>query len=117
MSTRTATESGSRASWSVPTDGSQAGEAAPRPAPPPSGTARTLTGTPYRYQCANAYDPSGACGLPVVVHGDFTPSGHIAVVVGYDADGFVVHDPSGRWDGALRGSYAGRTATNGRFVR
>ena len=56
-------------------------------------------------------------GLPVVVHGDFTPSGHIVVIVGYDAGGFIVHDPSGRWDGALRGSYAGRTAANGRLVR
>ncbi|MFO0624412.1 MAG: C39 family peptidase [Polyangiales bacterium] len=157
-------------------------EAAPRPTPASTGAAaRTLSGTPYRYQYANAYDPAGTCGitsasmvlghhgvtvspdqlhqrfgvaqgqspgglvglyrayglhgvstysgtfeqlrrfiddgLPVVVHGDFTPSGHIVVVVGYDADGFIVHDPSGRWDGAVRGSYAGRTPTNGRFVR
>jgi hypothetical protein len=152
---------------------------APPVAAPAEG--RVLSATPYRYQYANANDPSGTCGvtsasmvlghhgihatpdqlfvrhgvaqgqspaalaalyrmyglyaastyagtfaqvrayldagLPVVVHGDFTPSGHIVVVVGYDRDGFIVHDPSGRWDGALRGSYAGRTDTNGRFVR
>jgi hypothetical protein len=53
----------------------------------------------------------------VVVHGDFTASGHIVVVIGYDRDGFIVHDPSGLWSGALRGGYPARTATNGRAVR
>ena len=56
-------------------------------------------------------------GRPVVVHGDFTASGHIVVVIGYDRDGFIVHDPSGLWSGALRGGYPARTATNGRAVR
>lgn len=155
--------------------------ATPTPSPTAPAEGRVLSATPYRYQYANANDPSGTCGvtsasmvlgfhginvtpdqlyvrhgvaqgqspgaladlyrmyglyaastytgtfaqvrayldagLPVVVHGDFTASGHIVVVVGYDRDGFIVHDPSGRWDGALRGSYAARTATNGRFVR
>ena len=34
-------------------------------------------------------------GNPVVVHGYFTPSGHIVVTTGYNAKGFVVNDPYG----------------------
>lgn len=56
-------------------------------------------------------------GRPVVMHGDFTPSGHIVVVVGYDRDHLIVNDPSGRWNGVLRGGYSARTATNGRGAR
>ncbi|HEY9807838.1 MAG TPA: C39 family peptidase [Halomicronema sp.] len=38
-----------------------------------------------------------AGGNPVVIHGYFTSFGHIIVVVGYDEDGFIVHDPYGEW--------------------
>jgi len=43
-------------------------------------------------------------GKPVVIHGDFTRSGHIICVIGYNAKGFIVNDPYGKFLGAL-GSY------------
>ena len=36
-------------------------------------------------------------GDPVVVHGYWTSAGHIAVLVGYDSAGWIVHDPAGDW--------------------
>lgn len=36
-------------------------------------------------------------GKPVIVHGYFTSFGHIVVLVGYNATGFIVHDPYGEW--------------------
>lgn len=40
-----------------------------------------------------------AQGKPAVIHGYFTRFGHIIVLVGYNADGFIVHDPYGEyWD-------------------
>jgi uncharacterized protein YvpB len=53
-------------------------------------------------------------GRPVVVHGWFTSAGHILVVVGYNAQGFIVNDPAGLWSGCVACGYAGRTPTNGR---
>ena len=38
-----------------------------------------------------------ANGNPCVVHGYFTSFGHIIVLVGYDNEGFLVHDPYGEW--------------------
>jgi len=38
-----------------------------------------------------------AAGKPVVIHGYFTSFGHIVVLVGYDENGFLVHDPYGEW--------------------
>jgi uncharacterized protein YvpB len=38
--------------------------------------------------------------IPVVIHGDFTGPGHIIAVVGYDKNGFIVHDPWGQFLGA-----------------
>lgn len=43
-------------------------------------------------------------GKPVVIHGDFTKSGHILCVIGYNAKGFIVNDPYGKFLGTL-GSY------------
>jgi hypothetical protein len=34
-------------------------------------------------------------GNPAVVHGYFTPTGHIVTVIGYNAKGFIVNDPYG----------------------
>ncbi len=34
-------------------------------------------------------------GYPAIVHGYFTPSGHIICLIGYNATGFVVNDPYG----------------------
>lgn len=36
-------------------------------------------------------------GNPVIIHGYFTRFGHIVVVRGYDANGFLVNDPYGEW--------------------
>ena len=36
-------------------------------------------------------------GDPVVVHGFWTSSGHIVVIVGYDSEGWIVNDPGGDW--------------------
>lgn len=38
-----------------------------------------------------------ANGNPAVIHGFFTSFGHIMPVVGYDENGFFVHDPYGEW--------------------
>lgn len=36
-------------------------------------------------------------GKPCIVHGMFTGSGHIIVIVGYNNEGLIVHDPWGEW--------------------
>jgi len=44
-------------------------------------------------------------GNPVIVHGYFTSSGHVLVVLGYDSQGYWVHDPAGTWNGQFMGGY------------
>jgi len=44
-------------------------------------------------------------GRPVIVHGYFTGSGHVIVVTGYDAGGYYVNDPAGKWSETFRGGY------------
>lgn len=46
-------------------------------------------------------------GYPAVTHGYFTAFGHIITIVGYDENGFIVHDPYGEWfsDGYLRNDF------------
>ncbi|MGA7935788.1 MAG: C39 family peptidase [Kovacikia sp.] len=34
---------------------------------------------------------------PIVIHGYFTTFGHIVVLIGFDENGFFVHDPYGEW--------------------
>lgn len=51
----------------------------------------TVSGTPQDLK--DAIDT----GKPCAIHGYFTSSGHIIVVIGYDEDGFVVHDPYGQY--------------------
>lgn len=36
-------------------------------------------------------------GKPIVIHGYFTSFGHIIVLRGYNAEGFIVNDPYGKW--------------------
>jgi uncharacterized protein YvpB len=55
-------------------------------------------------------------GRPVVIHTYFTGSGHVVLIVGYDSEGFIFHDPAGRWAGCARCGYPGSTSTNGRYV-
>lgn len=55
-------------------------------------------------------------GRPIVIHGNFTGSGHIMMVVGYDDTGWILHDPAGRWAGCYRCGYPSSTSTNGRYV-
>ncbi|MFI2810827.1 MULTISPECIES: C39 family peptidase [Microbulbifer] len=56
-----------------------------------------------------------ATGHPAIVHGWFTPSGHILVVTGFDGDHYTVHDPNGRWNLEKWGSYD--TGMSGRDLR
>ena len=49
-------------------------------------------------------------GLPVAVHGFWTASGHIAVLVGYDSLGWIVNDPAGDF-------YLGYGSSRGERVR
>ena len=44
-------------------------------------------------------------GHPVIVHGYFTRAGHVLVVLGYDEDGYYVHDPAGAWSQVFKGGY------------
>lgn len=44
-------------------------------------------------------------GTPVVTHGWFTKSGHVIVITGYDKKGFIVNDPSGKWNGCYKCGY------------
>jgi hypothetical protein len=37
-------------------------------------------------------------GRPVIVHGFWTSSGHIAAIVGYDEVDWIVNDPAGNWE-------------------
>lgn len=51
-----------------------------------------------------------AAGKPCIIHGWFSRFGHIIVLVGYDEDGFWVHDPYGEWhptgyDTSVSGAY------------
>jgi len=54
-------------------------------------------------------------GLPAIVHGWFTPPGHILVVTGYDGEYYRVHDPYGKWDLTKFGGYD--TSVSGKNMR
>ncbi|WP_199321853.1 C39 family peptidase [Leptolyngbya sp. FACHB-321] len=59
-------------------------------------------------------------GNPVIVHGDFTARGHIVVIIGYNARGWIVNDPYGEWfsDGYdTNASGAGLTYSYGMMER
>ncbi len=44
-------------------------------------------------------------GHPVIIHGYFTRSGHVVVVVGYDSSGYWVNDPAGTWSQGFKSGY------------
>jgi hypothetical protein len=50
---------------------------------------------------------AGLSAGPVIVHGMFTSSGHVLVVIGYDEQGYWVNDPAGSWAQTFEGGYAG----------
>ncbi|MGB0646070.1 MAG: C39 family peptidase [Bradymonadia bacterium] len=54
-------------------------------------------------------------GHPVIIHGYFTSSGHVAVVLGYDSTGYYVNDPAGVWSERFMGGYTG--SRNGKSIR
>ena len=54
-------------------------------------------------------------GHPVIIHGYFTSSGHVAVVVGYDSTGYYLNDPAGEWTETFMGGYTGNR--NGKNIR
>nr|WP_010132707.1 C39 family peptidase [Microbulbifer agarilyticus] len=54
-------------------------------------------------------------GIPTIIHGWFTASGHIVVVTGFDGEHYTVHDPFGRWNREKWGSYD--TSVSGEGVR
>ena len=52
-------------------------------------------------------------GQPVGVHGGFTRSGHLIVLLGYDDEYYYVHDPYGDWSK----DYSGTDSQAGRHAR
>jgi Peptidase_C39 like family len=55
-----------------------------------------------------------ASGKPYVVHGYFTPPGHIMVVLGFDGTYYYCNDPAGKWNQLYAGSgYSGANTTEG----
>ena len=59
-----------------------------------------------------------ADGIPVIVHGYFTGSGHVVVALDWDGSGYVVNDPAGRWNQRFMGGYpSGYAPTAGDHVR
>ncbi|MEM9490446.1 MAG: C39 family peptidase, partial [Myxococcota bacterium] len=56
-------------------------------------------------------------GIPTVVHGWFTPDGHIIMVTGYDGEYYTVNDPYGRWNLQWMGSYSNTISGSGNQVR
>lgn len=59
-----------------------------------------------RYGCKDDFQPDAKwsdvkkwleAGKPIIVHGWFSRSGHIIVIKGYNAKGWIVNDPYGEW--------------------
>lgn len=56
-------------------------------------------------------------GHPVIIHGYFTRAGHVVVVLGYDEDGYYVHDPAGAWSQVFKGGYSSGGSGRTTFYR
>lgn len=55
-------------------------------------------------------------GRPVVIHGYFTSSGHIMVIVGYTDTHWICNDPAGEWEEYV-GDFYGDNLRNGKMVK
>ncbi len=57
-------------------------------------------------------------GVPTIVHGWFTDSGHILVVTGFDGESYIVNDPYGKWLGGKseKSSVAYDTSVSGQSL-
>lgn len=55
---------------------------------------------------------------PITVHGYFTGSGHVMVLVGYTGTHYIANDPYGDWNEVIYGSYSGNYcgSTAGKYV-
>jgi len=58
-------------------------------------------------------------GVPTIIHGWFTDSGHILVVTGFDGENYIVNDPYGKWLGKkwAKSSVAYDTSVSGQGLR
>ncbi|MCA2959273.1 MAG: C39 family peptidase [Silvanigrellales bacterium] len=59
-----------------------------------------------------------ASGLPAIVHGDWTGSGHIVVFKAVNEKGWLANDPAGNWEQCYKCASRGESVTyafNGRF--
>jgi len=56
-------------------------------------------------------------GHPVIIHGYFTSSGHVVVVVGYDNNGYWVNDPAGVWVQTFMGGYGYNSAGKATYYK
>jgi hypothetical protein len=57
-------------------------------------------------------------GKPVIVHGGFSNSGHLLVLLGYDERYYFIHDPAGRWTERVGGGFTSTgDADIGRYTR
>jgi len=54
-------------------------------------------------------------GIPVILQGWFTQSGHFMVIIGYNdkEKSWVVNDPAGQWDGCYQCGYSDGNSSNG----
>src|ERR1035437_2183696 len=58
-----------------------------------------------------------AAGIPVIVHGWFTGSGHVMVLTGYTGTDYIANDPAGKWDQIYQvGGYSGTNSTEGHTI-
>jgi hypothetical protein len=57
-------------------------------------------------------------GRPVVIHGKFTSSGHVMLLIGNDGTNYTMNDPAGRWGQSLcNGTGYGSSSTAGIGVK
>ena len=55
-------------------------------------------------------------GRPVILQGWFSKNGHIVVITGYDAKGWIVNDPAGKWKQCTRCGYGDGASLKGKSM-